>query len=49
MKVMKNGTEAILTVNEISEEHKIIYNNEEEGCYFNLKEDISHNDMIIIN
>jgi len=39
----------VISYDEISEEHKIIYDNEEEDCYFNLMEDISHNDLIIIN
>ena len=31
----------VISYDDINEEHKIIYDNEEEDCYFNLMEDIS--------
>ena len=48
MKGMKNGSGYVLSYDEINEEHKITYNNEED-CYFNLMDDLSQNDLIIIN
>ena len=35
----------VLSYDEINEEHKITYNNEEKDCYFNLMDDMIYHKM----